>query len=210
MVDFICDYYQGVEARSVLPSSSIQVFLPALRRWHRCCDSQVRMNVLTLSADVFPLPLQPGYLQQLLPGQAPDQPHRFSDILRDVKEKILPGVHPTPDSKHGSNRMLADNTVQRNFSRSCDVGMTHWQSPNFFAYFPANSSFPGILGEMLSAAFNIVGFSWRGCPAATDLETVRSQSLPQLTQQQPIASLLPCARLCPPPGYLWLCSSTKP
>ena len=54
------------------------------------------------------------------------------------------------------------------------AGVTHWQSPNFFAYYPANSSFPGILGEMLSAALNIVGFSWRGCPAATDLETVNS------------------------------------
>ena len=53
------------------------------------------------------------------------------------------------------------------------AGVTHWQSPNFYAYYPANSSFPGILGEMLSAAFNVIGFSWRGCPAATDLETVR-------------------------------------
>lgn len=57
------------------------------------------------------------------------------------------------------------------------AGMTHWQSPNFFAYYPANSSFPGILGEMLSAAFNIIGFSWRGCPPATDLETARFSSL---------------------------------
>eukprot|EP00884_Botryococcus_braunii_P016651 jgi/Botrbrau1/366/Bobra.110_2s0022.2 len=51
-------------------------------------------------------------------------------------------------------------------------GVTHWQSPNFFAYYPANSSFPGMLGEMLSAAFNTIGFSWIGCPAATELETV--------------------------------------
>ena len=51
--------------------------------------------------------------------------------------------------------------------------MTHWQSPSFFAYFPANSSFPGLLGEMLSGAFNVIGFSWIGSPAATELETVR-------------------------------------
>ena len=50
--------------------------------------------------------------------------------------------------------------------------MTHWQSPNFYAYFPANSSFPGLLGEMLSGAFNVIGFSWIGSPAATELETV--------------------------------------
>jgi len=56
--------------------------------------------------------------------------------------------------------------------RDHPAGMTHWQSPSFFAYFPANSSFPGLLGEMLSGAFNVIGFSWIGSPAATELETV--------------------------------------
>ena len=56
--------------------------------------------------------------------------------------------------------------------------MTHWQSPNFYAYFPANSSFPGLLGEMMSGAFNIIGFSWMGSPAATELETVRKPECP--------------------------------
>ena len=46
-------------------------------------------------------------------------------------------------------------------------GITHWQHPNFFGYFPSNSSFPGILGEMISAAVNIVGFSWVSSPVAT-------------------------------------------
>ncbi|KAJ2764399.1 hypothetical protein IWQ57_005182, partial [Coemansia nantahalensis] len=51
-------------------------------------------------------------------------------------------------------------------------GVTHWQSGNFFGWYPCNSSFPGILGEMYSAMFNVVGFSWLSCPAATELETV--------------------------------------
>jgi len=51
-------------------------------------------------------------------------------------------------------------------------GVTHWQSPNYFAYFPSNSSIAGFLGEMLSAGLNIVGFSWITSPAATELETV--------------------------------------
>lgn len=50
--------------------------------------------------------------------------------------------------------------------------MTHWQSPNYFAYFPSNSSIAGFLGEMLSAGLNIVGFSWITSPAATELETI--------------------------------------
>lgn len=51
-------------------------------------------------------------------------------------------------------------------------GVTHWQSPNFFAYYPSNSSVAGFLGEMLSAGLNIVGFSWITSPAATELEMV--------------------------------------
>lgn len=75
------------------------------------------------------------------------------------------------------------------------AGMTHWQSPNFFAYYPANSSFPGILGEMLSAAFNVIGFSWRGCPAATDLETVRS---PLITKSQNYFYRISRLKFCKP------------
>ncbi|KAJ1905817.1 hypothetical protein LPJ81_001716 [Coemansia sp. IMI 209127] len=51
-------------------------------------------------------------------------------------------------------------------------GMTHWQSGNFFGWYPSNSSFPGILGDMYSSMFNIVGFNWICSPAATELETV--------------------------------------
>ena len=50
-------------------------------------------------------------------------------------------------------------------------GITHWQSPNFFGYFPANSSGPSILGELLSAGFGVQGMLWSTSPAATELET---------------------------------------
>jgi aromatic-L-amino-acid/L-tryptophan decarboxylase len=51
-------------------------------------------------------------------------------------------------------------------------GVTHWQHPRFFAYFPSNTSEPGILAELLSATINSVGFLWRTAPAATELEGV--------------------------------------
>ncbi|CAN7047448.1 unnamed protein product [Brassica rapa subsp. trilocularis] len=93
--------------------------------------------------ETFPVlsQVQPGYLHNLLPDSAPEQPETLEQVLDDVKEKILPGV-------------------------------THWQSPSFFAYYPANSSVAGFLGEMLSAALNIVGFSWVSSPAATELEMI--------------------------------------
>ena len=50
-------------------------------------------------------------------------------------------------------------------------GITHWQSPNFFAYFPANTSAPAILGELLSAGLGVQGMLWATSPACTELET---------------------------------------
>ncbi|MFQ5795454.1 MAG: aminotransferase class V-fold PLP-dependent enzyme [Candidatus Bipolaricaulia bacterium] len=50
-------------------------------------------------------------------------------------------------------------------------GVTHWQSPNFFAFFPANASGPAILGELLSAGLGIQGMLWATSPACTELET---------------------------------------
>ncbi|KAI6705975.1 hypothetical protein NL676_008937 [Syzygium grande] len=51
-------------------------------------------------------------------------------------------------------------------------GLTHWQSPNFFAYFQTNTSTAAILGEMLCAGFNVAGFNWVSSPAATELESL--------------------------------------
>jgi len=50
-------------------------------------------------------------------------------------------------------------------------GVTHWQSPNFFAYFPANASGPAILGDLASSALGVQGMLWATSPACTELET---------------------------------------
>ncbi len=50
-------------------------------------------------------------------------------------------------------------------------GITHWQSPDFFAYFPANASYPSVLGELLSAGLGVQGMLWATSPACTELET---------------------------------------
>jgi aromatic-L-amino-acid/L-tryptophan decarboxylase len=51
-------------------------------------------------------------------------------------------------------------------------GVTNWQHPGWFAYFPANSSYPSILGELLSAGLGVQGMSWVTSPACTELETL--------------------------------------
>jgi len=50
-------------------------------------------------------------------------------------------------------------------------GITHWQSPNFFAFFPANASGPAILGDLLSSGLGVQGMLWITSPACTELET---------------------------------------
>jgi aromatic-L-amino-acid decarboxylase len=49
-------------------------------------------------------------------------------------------------------------------------GVTHWQHPGFFGYFPANTSGPSVLGDLVSAGLGVQGMSWVTSPAATELE----------------------------------------
>jgi len=49
--------------------------------------------------------------------------------------------------------------------------ITHWQSPNFYGYFPCNASFPSILGDLLSSGLGVQGMLWATSPACTELET---------------------------------------
>lgn len=49
-------------------------------------------------------------------------------------------------------------------------GITHWQAPGFFAFFPANASPPAVLGELMSAGLGVNGMLWATSPACTELE----------------------------------------
>ncbi len=73
--------------------------------------------------------------------------------------------HP-PAEGEPFERLLAD------VDRVIMPGITHWQSPSFFAYFPANASGPSILGELLSAGLGVQGMLWATSPACTELETL--------------------------------------
>ncbi|MDI6753826.1 MAG: pyridoxal-dependent decarboxylase [Thermodesulfobacteriota bacterium] len=62
-------------------------------------------------------------------------------------------------------------TILKDLDRLIIPGITHWQSPNFFAFFPANTSGPSILGELLSAGLGVQGMLWATSPACTELES---------------------------------------
>jgi len=59
-------------------------------------------------------------------------------------------------------------------------GLTQWNHPRFFAYFPTTTSEPGILAEMLIASLNVNAMLWRSSPAATELEELALDWLGQL------------------------------
>ncbi|HZU43144.1 MAG TPA: aminotransferase class V-fold PLP-dependent enzyme [Terriglobales bacterium] len=61
-------------------------------------------------------------------------------------------------------------TMLRDVDRLIVPAITHWQSPNFFGYFPCNTSFPSILGDLLSSGLGVQGMLWATSPACTELE----------------------------------------
>ena len=88
-------------------------------------------------------------------------------VLSPVKPGEIRAALPksAPVNGESFDAMVAD------VNRIILPGITHWQSPNFFAYFPSNNSFPSILGEMLSAGLGVQGMLWATSPACTELET---------------------------------------
>ncbi|HEX9768160.1 MAG TPA: pyridoxal-dependent decarboxylase [Kiloniellales bacterium] len=106
--------------------------------------------------------------------------HAFADWMADylagvehypVRAQVKPGdiarrvpAEP-PAAPEAMARIFAD------FQADLLPGMTHWQHPSFFAYFPANSSPPSVLAEMLTATLAAQCMLWETSPAATELET---------------------------------------
>jgi aromatic-L-amino-acid/L-tryptophan decarboxylase len=75
-----------------------------------------------------------------------------------------------PDHPPSQAEPFAD--VLADLDRVVMPGITHWQHPSFFAYFPANSTYSSILGDLASAGLGVQGMSWVTSPACTEVETM--------------------------------------
>ena len=88
-------------------------------------------------------------------------------VLSQVKPgQIRAGLPKNPPSQ-GEDF----DTILKDIEPLIVPGVTHWQSPNFFGYFPCNASGPGILGDLLSSGLGVQGMLWSTSPACTELET---------------------------------------
>lgn len=88
----------------------------------------------------------------------------ISSVEPGYLRKLLPSSAPDEPEPFSAIRADIDSKIM--------PGISHWQSPNFMAFFPCSSSFPGTLAELYSAMFNGAHFNWICSPAVTELETV--------------------------------------
>ena len=107
---------------------------------------------------------------------------RYLEGMRElpVRAQVEPGEVRSrlPASPPERAEPFAD--VLRDLDEVIVPGTTHWNHPRFFAYFSITGSEPGILAELLSAAFNVNAMLWRTGPAATELEELACDWLRQL------------------------------
>jgi len=103
------------------------------------------------------------------------------DLIADYRETV--GERPVaPDIAPGDVRAMLPAhpptepepwlDVAADIERVVMPTITHWQHPGWFAYFPANTSYSSILGELLAAGLGVQGMSWITSPACTEIETL--------------------------------------
>ncbi|CAM0878808.1 unnamed protein product [Alopecurus aequalis] len=89
-------------------------------------------------------------------------------VRSDAKPGFLRTLLPDAPPEHG----VPVDAILEDVERHIVPGLTHWQSPNFFAYYPMNASAAGFAGGMLSTGLNVLPFMWTASPAAAELEGV--------------------------------------
>lgn len=102
-------------------------------------------------------------------------------VLPNLEPGDLKAQLPSAPPEHGEpmEKIVAD------MDRLITPALTHWSHPSFFAYFATSTSGPGILGELLSAAFDNKSMLWRTSPASTELEEVVLDWLRQMMGLDP-------------------------
>ncbi|PPQ95321.1 hypothetical protein CVT26_008166 [Gymnopilus dilepis] len=98
--------------------------------------------------------------------------YAYSLQQRDVVPRVEPGylrqhIPQSPPEEGEDFQVIADD-----YQKYIIPGLTNWQHPSFFAYFPTPATFEGVLGDLYSSAISNPGFNWSSSPACTELENI--------------------------------------
>ncbi|HTM36810.1 MAG TPA: pyridoxal-dependent decarboxylase [Terriglobales bacterium] len=123
---------------------------------------------------------QPKSSFHMSPEEFRKQGHAVIDWIADyyrriesfpVMSRVQPGQIRASLPKEAPVQPESFENILADIEKIILPGITHWQSPNFFAYFPSNASGPATLGDLLSSGFGVQGMLWATSPACTELET---------------------------------------
>jgi aromatic-L-amino-acid decarboxylase len=116
--------------------------------------------------------------------------HRLVDWIADYRARIAdlpvmartaPGEVKARLPKTPPDRPEDFDQIFRDLDRVIVPGLSHWQHPQFFGYFPSNGDLASVLGDYLSTGLGVLGLSWQSSPALTELEEVVTDWLRQMT-----------------------------
>jgi len=101
----------------------------------------------------------------------------IADYRRDVaKYPVMPHTGPGDIRRslpgHAPEHPESFGEIMRDLDRVIVPGITHWQHPSFFGFFPSNGLLSSVLGDFLSTGLGVIGLSWQSSPALTELEEV--------------------------------------
>ena len=106
--------------------------------------------------------------------------YREGLAARPVMSQVRPGevraAFPAHPPQQGGRLAEALDALGQDIMR----GVTHWNHPSFFAYFPSNTSYASILADLVASGLGVQGMSWQTSPAATELEEVVTDWLRQM------------------------------
>lgn len=116
--------------------------------------------------------------------------HQLIDWIADYRTRVgdLPVMAQTAPGEVRSQIPSEPPLCPESFARILDdldkivmPGLSHWQHPNFFGYFPSNGMLASVLGDFASTGLGVLGLSWQSSPALTEVEEVVTNWMRQMT-----------------------------
>lgn len=120
--------------------------------------------------------------------------HQLVDWIADYRQRVErlpvmstvePGAVKAKLPAQPPARAEPFDAVMADLDATILPGLTQWQHPRFFAYFPSNGLLESVLGDYLSTGLGVLGLSWQACPALTELEEVTTDWFRQMVGLSP-------------------------